>query len=263
GRTRQRIEAGLGQGTELELAVAISEVGEHVEGEPIGGLLVEGAKNSGTVFAARVALQQRVGLFTTVASEVAMQQVNHGPQVTTFFDVDLEQVAQVVQRRSGQAKVSLLLYRSGFGIALGDDDAAQVGAMLARRFLPDVFTNMLAKVDLALTVLGRQENSPAVLGHLDIVEVSPAIRLHADCSTQIDIHVLGGFRAHVLPPLQIVGLPVFKRALKRTVAGQVDVVGNLLGIVDTRHVLLLNSSVYRALIRGSNQSWPFRPCHTD
>ncbi|MNV53839.1 hypothetical protein D3C71_1460010 [compost metagenome] len=108
GGARQRVEAGLRQRAQLELAVAVGEVGEHVEGQPVRRLLVEGAQDARVVGIARRALQQRVGLFAAIAAEVAMQQIHHGPQVAAFFDVDLEQVAQVVLRRRGQAQMALL-----------------------------------------------------------------------------------------------------------------------------------------------------------
>ena len=121
---------------ELELAVAIGEVREHEEREPVGRPLVEGAEDARIVGVARAALEQRVGFLAAVASEIAMQQVHHRPQVAAFLDVHLEEVAQVVQRRAVQAEMALLLDRRGLGVALRDDDAAQVRAMLARHVLP-------------------------------------------------------------------------------------------------------------------------------
>src|SRR5690606_5008561 len=89
GRTGQGIEARFGQSAQLELAVTVREVSEHIEGKPIGRLLVERAQNAGAVLAARVALQQSIGFFTSISSKVAMEQIHHGPQMATFFDVDL------------------------------------------------------------------------------------------------------------------------------------------------------------------------------
>ena len=95
------------------------------------------AEDARLVHVARVACQQLLGLLAAVAAEVGVQQVDHRPQVAALLDVDLEQVAQVVQRRTGVAEPVLLLDRSRLGVALGDDDAAELGAELARHLLPD------------------------------------------------------------------------------------------------------------------------------
>src|SRR3546814_20998349 len=93
------------------------------------------------------------------------------------------------------------------------DDAAQIGAVFARRVLPDVAANIFAEVHLAIAILRRQEDAPTVIGHFHVIEVRPAIGLHADSRTQINIEVLQGSGAPFAPPLQVVGLPVFPRAL--------------------------------------------------
>ena len=49
---REWIEAGLGEGGELHLAVAVGEEGEHEEGQPVGRLLVEGAQHARGVLVA-------------------------------------------------------------------------------------------------------------------------------------------------------------------------------------------------------------------
>jgi len=76
---RQRVETRFGQRGELVLAVAVGEIGEHEEGEPVGRLLVEGAEDARLVGIARMALQQHLGLLAAVAAEIGVQQVNHGP----------------------------------------------------------------------------------------------------------------------------------------------------------------------------------------
>ena len=81
-------------------------------------------------------LQQLVGLLAAVLAEILVQQVDHGPQVPAFLDVDLEQVAHVVERGRGLAEVALLLDARGLRVALDDDQAAQHGAVLARHLLP-------------------------------------------------------------------------------------------------------------------------------
>ncbi len=86
----------------------------------------------GRVVVAAATLEQRLGLLAAVAAEVGVQQVDHRPEVTAFLDVDLEQVAQVVQARAVRAERPLLLDAGGLGVALHDDQAAQLIAELAR-----------------------------------------------------------------------------------------------------------------------------------
>src|SRR5581483_7592759 len=45
--------------------------------------------------------QQLVGLLATVAAEIFLQQVHHRPEMAAFLDIDLEQVAQVIERGRG------------------------------------------------------------------------------------------------------------------------------------------------------------------
>ena len=90
----------------------------------------------GDVLAAGVAVQQLLGLLAALPAEVGVQQVDHRPEVPALLDVDLEQVAQVVEARRGGAEVALLLDRGRLGVALDDDQPLQVGAVLARHLLP-------------------------------------------------------------------------------------------------------------------------------
>ncbi len=80
--------------------------------------------------------EQLLGLLAAVAAEVGVEQVDHRPQVAALLDVDLEQVAQVVERRRGRAEQALLLDARRLGVALGDDEAAQHVAELARHLVP-------------------------------------------------------------------------------------------------------------------------------
>ena len=96
-RPRERIEARLGERAQLVFAVAIGEIREHEEREPIGGLLVERAQDPRVVGIARASREQRFGLLAAVAAEIRMQQIHHRPQVSAFFHVHLKQVAQIVE----------------------------------------------------------------------------------------------------------------------------------------------------------------------
>ena len=77
--------------------------------------------------------------------------------MAALLDVDLEQVAQVVQRRRGEPEQALLLDRRRLGVALRDDDAAQVGAVLAGHLLPRRLAHVVAEVDLAVRVAGLRK----------------------------------------------------------------------------------------------------------
>ena len=185
--TRQRIKARFSQCTQLELAVAIREVGEHEKRQPVRGAFIKGAQNAWIVQVTGTTLQQCFGFFSTIATKVAMQQIHHGPQMPSLFHVHLEQVAQIVKRRTGQTQMALLFHRGRFGVTLCDDDATQIGAMFARHFLPGWFTLVITKINLAFTISRGEKNTPAIIGHLHVIKMCPATGIDAHCSTQIDI----------------------------------------------------------------------------
>ena len=97
--------------------------------------------------AAGVAAQQLLGLLPALAAEVGVQQVDHRPQVTALLDVDLEQVAQVVQAGRGGAEAALLLDARRLGVALDDDEALQLRAVLPGHLLPGRLALVLAEGD--------------------------------------------------------------------------------------------------------------------
>ena len=85
--------------------------------------MIESLENAGLVRISAAAFKQSIGFVAAIPTKKAMQQIDHGPKVTAFFDVDLEEVAQVVERRAGPAKVALLRRgsgRSGRLLASGD-----------------------------------------------------------------------------------------------------------------------------------------------
>src|SRR5215218_9965945 len=106
--------------------------------------------------------------------------------MAALFDIDLEQVAHVVERRRGLAEVPLLLNRSGLGVALYHDQTAQHGAMLARDFLPGRLTVVRAKWNRPALFGRRKKYAPAILGHADIIELRPAARINRIGGAQID-----------------------------------------------------------------------------
>jgi hypothetical protein len=157
-RARQRVEARLGQRAQLEFAVAVGEVGEHEEREPIRRLLVERAEDARIVGVAGASLQQFFRFLPPVATEVAVQQVDHRPQVTAFLDVDLEQVAQVVLRRARESQMTLLLDRTAGSVSpWRHDDPPEVGTVLSGDVLPGRFAQVLAEVDLAFASEGARK----------------------------------------------------------------------------------------------------------
>ena len=171
---RQRIERALGEALELELAVAVGEVGEHEEGEPILDRLVEGREDARLVGVAGMARQQLLRLLAPVAAEIGVQQIDHRPEMAALLDIDLEEVAQIVERRRGVAEQALLLDRGGLGVALGDDEAAQRGAVLARHLLPRRLAHLVAEADAAVGHRLGEEDAPAIVGHLHRAEASPS-----------------------------------------------------------------------------------------
>ena len=229
---RQRIEAGLRQALQLHLAVAVGEEREHVERQPVRRRLVEGAEHARLVGVAGAALQQLGGFLAAVAAEIFLQHVDHRPEVAAFLDIDLKDVAHVVERRRGLAEVALLLDRSRLGVALDDDETAQHGAIFARNVLPDRLAVMAAERNFAALLLRRQQNAPAVFGHLHVIELGPALRIDRDGGAQINQRVLETFRPHVHPPVDIAGVPALQRAQHLAVFGEIDVVRDLGRVVD-------------------------------
>jgi hypothetical protein len=191
----------------LELPVTIGEVGEQEEREPVRCALVERAQDAGLVGVAGMTLEHLVGFVATVATEVAVQQVHHRPQVPTFLDVHLEQVAHVVQAGRGEAQAALLLDRRRLGVALHDDQAAQVGAVLAGHLLPHVGTFVIAEGDPAIRLGVGKEHAPAILGHRHVTEVRPTLLADRDRGAQVDRVLLERDRALGAPPFDELRLP--------------------------------------------------------
>ncbi len=251
-RPAERVERRLLERAELVLAVAVGEVREHEERQPVRRLLVEGAQDARRVLAARVAQQQRLGLVPAGPAEVGVQQVDHGPQVPALLHVDLEEVAQVVQGRGAQPEPALLLDAGRLGVALDDDEPLQVGTVLAGHLLPDRLPLVLAEGDAPVGVALGQEDAPAVFGQRHVVEVRPALTADGDGGAQVD--VLGGQRrAHLRPPLQEPRLPRLQRPLQPPVLGQVDVVRDPLGVVDAHARLRWLVMLARGRRRGAGR----------
>src|SRR6266849_1075297 len=244
-RARQGVEAALGQAGQLVLPVPIGEEAEHEEGQPVRGLLVEGAEDARLVGVSRAPLEQGLGLLAPLAAEMGVEEIDHGPEVPALLDVDLEDVAQVVERGAGAAEMPLLLDGRRLRVALGDDEAAEGAAILARHLLPGGLALVIAEVDLPTRLRLGQEDAPAVLGHPDIVELRPALGVHAHGRAEVGLLGLEAERSHVLPPLEELRLPVLEGPLEPPVLVQADVVGDKRRIVNAGHQTLLRSNSLR------------------
>src|SRR5271156_1456772 len=115
--------------------------------------------------------------------------------MAAFLDVDLEQIAQIVERRAGPAEMPLLLDRRGLGVALRDNQPAQNSAMFARHFAPDRLALVLAERNPAIGLRLSEKNPPSIVRHLDVAELRPTLRVGRSRRPQIDIAALESFRA--------------------------------------------------------------------
>src|SRR5262249_29126854 len=87
-----------------------------------------------------------------------------------------------------------------------------------------------------------EEDAPAVVGHLHVVEVRPALVIHAHGGPEVNLVLLEAFGAHLLPPVDELRLPRLQRALELLVGAEIDVVGNPLRIDHRAHVRLQSNS---------------------
>ena len=79
-----------------------------------------------------------------------MEQIDHGPKVAPLFNVDLEEITEVIERRASAAQVVLLLHGSGLSVSLRDDQPTQLGPIFSGNILPDRLTQVVAKRNLAV-----------------------------------------------------------------------------------------------------------------
>ena len=91
----------------------------------------------------------------------------------SFFDIDLEKVAQIVERGTGVAEPALLLDRGRLGIALGHDQPAQARPMLARHLLPHRLAHRIPKTDASIWHRIREKDAPTVFWQSDVAVARP------------------------------------------------------------------------------------------
>ena len=97
-----RVEARFRQRAELELAPSRSWKKVYMKKESqssVGSLKASSVRGLSASPAWRASSSS--GLLAPVAAEESMQQVDHRPEVPAFLDVDLVEVAQVVERGRG------------------------------------------------------------------------------------------------------------------------------------------------------------------
>src|ERR1051325_4255752 len=166
-----------------------------------------------------------------------------------FLDIDLKQVAQIVERGGGAAEMALLLDRRRLGVALNDDETAQHRTVFARHFLPGRLALMRAEADLAVFDRRRQEDAPAVFRHADKAEFGPALGFDADGGAQINQLFLETLGAAVAPPIEIARMPALQRAAESGVGIEPDIVRDHPVVIDCRrvaHVRLFQRAGQRA-----------------
>src|SRR6266511_2847927 len=122
--------------------------------------------------------------------------------MASFLDVHLKEVAKIVQAGAVCTELTLLLHAGGLGVALQDDEAAQLVAELAGHFLPDRLPLEIAKSNTTIGGGFGEKNAPPILRQPDVVEVRPACRVDAGRRAQIDLMViLKTLRPHLAPPV--------------------------------------------------------------
>jgi hypothetical protein len=104
---------------------------------------------------------------------------------------------------------------------------------------------VVAEADRATGLGLGEKQAPAVVRHLDVVELGPALGVDADGGPEIDVLRLETVGAHLHPPVEELRMPLFERALKPTVIGEADVVRDALAVVDAGHHTLLRSNSLR------------------
>src|SRR5215471_17231922 len=119
--------------------------------------------------------------------------------------------------------MALLLDGRRLGIALDHNQAPQHGPVFAGHILPRRFTEMLSERNRPIVLTRREQNSPAVFGHLHVVEFRPALRVYRYGRAQIDQRFLETFWSHVMPPVEIAGVPAFKRPQDAAIFGEPDI----------------------------------------
>ena len=164
--------------------VPVGEHGEQVEVQPVVAGFVEGLEDARPVHIPAGPLQQGVGLFPSVAPEVRVKQIDHGPEVPPLLHVDLKQIPQVVEAGRGSAELALLLHAGRLGVSLGHDEPPEVGPEFAGHPLPHGTAGQVSEADAAVLHRWGQEDPPAVLGHPHEVEMGTTRRVPTEMAVR-------------------------------------------------------------------------------
>jgi len=89
---RQRIETRFRKRLELKFSVAIGEIRKHLKTQPVADRFVKGAQDAGLVGVAGMPFEQFFRFFAAIASEICVQQIDHGPKVAAFFNIHLKKI---------------------------------------------------------------------------------------------------------------------------------------------------------------------------
>lgn len=159
------MEGGGGEHLELELAVAVDELGVGEEVEPVLDDFIEGAEQALPLLGA--ALEELLGLALPLVAEVLAEQVGHLPAVAHLLAHHPHEGKEVVVARGALEEGALLLHRGELGVALEDDQVQQgvpdalVGNVHQRR--PLRLPLVMAELDglrFRLAELGLETNLP-------------------------------------------------------------------------------------------------------
>jgi hypothetical protein len=100
--------------------------------------------------------------------------------VAAFLHVDLEQVAQVVLLGQVRPRWRCCSTEAGSVSPCVTMRRRRLARYSPGHVLPGGLALVVAEMDLAV-LLGRvEEDAPAVVGHLDVAELRPALRVDAD-----------------------------------------------------------------------------------
>src|SRR2546423_1846685 len=111
----------------------------------------------------------------------------------------------------------------------------------------------MSERNLADLLLLSEENAPAVIRHLHIIEFCPALRIDRHCRAQIDERLLKALRPHRLPPIEVAGMPALERAQHRAILGQTDIVRNLRAVINIDDI---HGSSPHTLVVSKAGFWP-------
>jgi len=87
---RERIKTGFRESAELEFAITVGEKRKHIKSQPVGRRFIESAKDARLSASPERLARSDSAFLAAIATEVAMQQINHGPEMAPFFDIDLK-----------------------------------------------------------------------------------------------------------------------------------------------------------------------------